>query len=366
MRILVFNWRDIKNPSAGGAEEFIHQIFSRIALKGNEVTLVTSKVPNLTKEEKIDGIRIVRSGGKFMTYLLSFFFYLRYKNNYDVIVESINTIPYLTPFYAKGKNMAILHHVGGRETYDLEVNPMMSSILTFLQKLTLLIYRSQKVVAVSPSTKAELVRSKLSDRNVALILNGVNIESSTEKFSKYVYPTIVYFGRVKPLKRVEEVIFAFQEVKGRVPDARLIIAGRGDKTYYDRLNKLAYSSRVKDIAFIGEIKEEDKPSQIGRCWIFVTASVKEGWGISVLEANKFGLPAVAYDVPGLRDSIKNGVTGYLVKNGDRDKLVEALVRLLTDDDLRIKMSESATRWAKSFDWNVSAERMLKEIGELHG
>jgi glycosyltransferase involved in cell wall biosynthesis len=156
------------------------------------------------------------------------------------------------------------------------------------------------------------------------------------------------------------LLYAFAKVISNVPQAELNIVGRGD---YIELARLAESLGIKQsVKFIGEVSEEQKYEILKRAWIFVTTSMKEGWGLSVIEANYFGAPAVAYDVPGLRDSINDGVTGLLVPSGNIEELAKAIVKVLNDTELRERLSQNARSWASSFSYERTAEEFAKVIG----
>src|SRR6476620_11875017 len=87
LRLLWFNWRDIKNPDAGGAEVFTHEVACRLAKKGYDVTLFTARFPNSRKREEIDGVKIVRDGGKYTVYNKARNHYKIYKQDYDIIID---------------------------------------------------------------------------------------------------------------------------------------------------------------------------------------------------------------------------------------------------------------------------------------
>src|SRR5665811_1558618 len=98
MDILLYNWRDIKNPEAGGAEVFTHENAKRWVEKGHNITWFTSVFPGCKKEEIIDGVNIIRDGGKFTVYLKAREYYQKqFKGKFDVIIDEINTMPFFNP-----------------------------------------------------------------------------------------------------------------------------------------------------------------------------------------------------------------------------------------------------------------------------
>ena len=104
---------------------------------------------------------------------------------------------------------------------------------------------------------------------------------------------------------------------------------------------------------------------MGEARVCVCPSVKEGWGITVIEANALGVPVVATDAPGLRDAVRHDETGLLVADAApevfSERLSDAVERLLTDETLLARLSSQALAWSRRFDWDSSAQRMAEVI-----
>jgi len=360
IRILVFNWRDILNPEAGGAEIHLHEIFKRIVQEGHEVTVVSSKYSGCKGYEEVDGVKIHRVGGKFLYGIaapLYYIFKLR-NDSLDVVVDDISKAPLFTPFYVKKPLIAIIHHLHDK-TFFRELPFPLALPLYLLEKLIPLTYRKTPFITVSESTKIELVNHHLPREQVAVIHNGINSYFSTGK--KAEKPLVVYVGRVKRYKQVDHLVRSFKIVKEEIPDAELVIAGKGDA--HDDILMLAEKLGVK-ITCLKEISEEEKVRLLQRAWVYVATSMKEGWCISVIEANACGTPVVAYNTPGLRDSVKDEETGYLVPHGDIEELARKIVKILTNHELRREMEEKAIKWASKFNWDKSAQKTLKVIEKM--
>ena len=358
MKILIFNWRDITHPQAGGAEKYLHEIGKRLADK-HEVTLFCSHYPGAPTREEIDGIEIVRSGGRFTTYMHAAVKYLAKlrRRDYDVIVDDINGVPFFTPLYSRKPIVAIIHHIVGWNIFRREL-PLPLAIVGYLCERSIpYIYRNCKFVTVSESTKEELKKFGIRECNITVIPNGIDLNPHLGK--KYERPRIVYFGRIKNYKRIDHVLKAFRIVMREIPDAELVIAGRGEAT---NLKNLAKNLNIdRSVMFMGEVNEKQKIEILSSSWVYVITSTKEGWGISVIEANACGTPAVAYDVPGLRDSVKHGYNGLLVENGNIEALANTIINLIKNDSLRKELSKNAVEWAKQFSWDRSAEMFERVI-----
>lgn len=361
MKILIFNWKDIKNPEHGGAEVFTHEIFKRISKRGHEVTIFSSEFKNCKKEEIIDGIRIIREGGKYSVYFKARKYYKNVfsKESFDVIIDEINTLPFFTPcFVNRGEILIALIHQLAREYWFYEtIFPINFIGYHILEDRFLKNYLEIPTITVSNSTKYDLIN--LGFKKVFLVSEGINFNPLRKLPKKSEKPEIIYLGRLKRAKRVDHVLNAFKIVKEKIPDAKLLIVGSGYLRNY--LEKIAGD----DVTFFGYVSEKEKIKLLSEAWVLINPSIREGWGINVIEANACGTPCIAYDVPGLRDSIVDGKTGILVKeNGSVEALANAIIRVLEDEKLRKRLSKNALRWAKRFSWDKSArefENIIKKI-----
>lgn len=359
MKILLFNWRCWKHPEAGGAEKYLYEICKRLAKK-HEITWFVARFKGSKEREFIDGMEIIRRGGKYTVYLHALLTYvgkLR-KRGFDVVIDDINGVPFFTPLYIwKPRKIAIVHHLVGWKIFSLELPWYLAIVAWFLERLIPLFYLNVCFVTVSPSSKKEL--EKMFIRRIKVIYNGLDerFKRGLKEVKKHKKPVIIYLGRWKKYKRIDDILEAFRIVKKRVKDAELWLVGKNIKEI-----------KMKDVKVFQRVSEEEKMRLLKKAWVFVTASIKEGWGITVIEANACGTPAIAYDVPGLRDSIVDGKTGFLVKeDGNAEKLAEAIIRVLTDDKLRDELSRNAIEWAKRFSWDRSAEEFEKIIkGVVNG
>lgn len=351
MKILFFNWRDITNPSAGGAELYLHEIGKRLA-KNHEVFLYCGKYKGCKERDELEGTKIIRRGGTFSIYMYAIFDYLfeLRRGNFDVIVDSINGVPFLTPLFVRKPKLAVIHHLVGRRIFFRELLFPFAFIAWTAEKIIPFVYRRIPVVTVSESSKKELVEFGIASEQVQVIYNAID-HKTLEPGVKYEKPLIAYVGRLKKYKRLNHLLEAFRFTKRRIPEVRLIIAGRGD--YTDLETSVKRLELEAWVSLRGEVSEVEKLDILQKAWIFVTPSMKEGWGVAVLEANACGTPAIAYDVPGLRDSIRDGKTGLLVPDGNIVALNDAIVKVLSNSEFRGKLSQNALKWASSFSWDTS-------------
>jgi glycosyltransferase involved in cell wall biosynthesis len=360
LRILWMNWRDMQNPEAGGAEVFTQEVAKRWVEAGHEVTLFTSQFPNCCKEEVIEGVKIVRAGGKYSVYWKAKEYYKKRfsKEDFDIIIDEINTRPFLTPKFVNNKEkiVALIHQLA-RE-YWLYETPFPISYIGyyFLENRWLRNYVDIPMVTVSESTRQDLI--ELGFKEVFVVPEGLNFKPIDRVLEKEIYPVIAYVGRLKRAKRPDYAVKAFKIVKDRFPDAELWVIGGG---YLRRKMEKFACDGVK---FFDRLSNKQRRELVKKAWVVVNPSVREGFGLNVVEANALGTPCVAYDVPGLRDSIQNGETGLLVESGDIQALAEGLLRILEDDRLRGKLSENALEYSRNFSWDRTAGEFLSIIMEI--
>ena len=361
-RILFVNWRDIRNPEAGGAEVHLHEISRRIATHGHRVTVLASSFKGSTAEEEIDGVRVVRCGGKF-----TFNFHvpgaikkLERREAFDVIIDDINKIPFYTPLYIRKPLLALAHHLFGH-TIFLETIPPLALYVLLSELMIPVVYKRTRLVVVSESTKEELVKRGLPAENIGIVYNAVDHSRYTPSGeAKPSRPLIGYVGRIKRYKRIDYLLRALQIVQARIPEVRLKVAGSGD--YLDSLVVLAGRLGIEDrVDFMGFVSEQEKIDMLREAQVVVNPSSKEGWGVTVIEANACGTPVIASDVPGLRDAVVDGETGFLVSYGDVEGFAARIIQVLEDGSLRKRLSDRGVEWAGKFNWDNSADAMLKAI-----
>jgi glycosyltransferase involved in cell wall biosynthesis len=364
MRILVLNWQDITHPLSGGAEVHLHNIFSRIARRGHEVTLFCSSYPGAQREQVLDGIRIIRAGGRqLFNFRVPLAYFLRFRRErYDVVVDDLNKIPFFTPLYVREPLVGIVHHLFGRSIFA-ETNPLVGFYVYLMERCALFFYRLYHIpfFVVSPSTREEMQARGFTPAELYLVYNCVDHALHHPEASRRSrIPLIGYFGRLKKYKGVDQFIRAAAVVRASHPELRVLIVGEGDdRPRLERLTAVLGLQQV--VTFTGYVPEQRKVELLQEMWFGVTTSSKEGWGLTVLESNACGTPVIASDVPGLRDAVKNGETGLLFTHGDREDLAGKIRMLLDDPVQRRRLSDNAISWAGQFNWENAAEKTLEVL-----
>jgi glycosyltransferase involved in cell wall biosynthesis len=357
LKILWLNWRCWLNPAMGGAEVFTREVAKRFAAAGHDVCLFTSEYAGCQREEVVDGVRILRAGGRFSVYLQAARFYRKNlsKDNFDIVIDEINTVPFFAhKFVKKGEKVFALIHQLAREYWLYEMPFPLGQIgFYFLEDRWLREYKALPTLTVSNSTKEDL--RSLGFNNVSLIPEGLNFSPLSSVGPKSQQPVIVFAGRLKQAKRPDHAIIAFKHVKKVIPDAELWILGDGP--FRNQLEKLA----CPGVTFFGNLGNIERRNLIAQSWVLINPSVREGWGLNIIEANALGTPTVVYDVPGLRDSVINGETGLFAQAGNVMALSNQLIAILKNHKLREKISKNALAYSSKFDWENTYDSFQKAI-----
>jgi glycosyltransferase involved in cell wall biosynthesis len=370
VRIVVTNWRDPWHPQAGGAERYAWEMALGLTARGAAVRFVTARAPGQSRRERRDGIEIVRLGGQFTVYPLVAGWLLAHRRSVDVVLDCQNGIPFFTPLVLPRRVpvLCVMHHVHTAQ-FGVHFPAWMASVGRLLEgPAARLAYRRQACVAVSPSTVTAMRERLRWTGDIYLIPNGspvpVRPPASPPPASPppgpdpaaVQAPRLAWVGRLVAHKRPELILPLAQrgftvEVIGRGPDAKALSAAIGSA------GDLAGS-----VVLRGFLSEEDKQAVVGESLLHLNTSQGEGWGLCVLEAAALGVPTVAYDVEGLRDAVRDGQTGWLVKDGeDLADVVERAAAELADPGRRAQVAAACRAWAAQLSWERSTARMASLV-----
>jgi glycosyltransferase involved in cell wall biosynthesis len=357
LRVLVLNERDSDHPRAGGAEVHVTEIFQRLAARGMDVTLLTTSFPGGADDTTSGGMRIRRLGRIRTYYPRAAWHCFREtrRGRYDVVVECLNKLPFQSPAYAAVPVVAIAHHLFGESAF-LQVSWPVAATVWAMERTIPWLYRDASFVSISESTRDDLVGRGISGDRIEVHHCGIRRSTVAPIDWAKRGCRIAYVGRLERYKQVDLLLRAVAKLGDRFPDARLDIIGRGADR--ERLEGVAREVGVQDRThFTGFVSDAERDRLLARARVCVCPSAKEGWGLTVIESNALGTPVVATDAPGLRDSVDDGETGFLVPDGDVDAFARQIAALLSDDELGPRMSRTALEWSRRFDWDLAANRM---------
>jgi len=361
MKIFVNNWRCIKNPLAGGAEIYFQEIFKRIVSMGHSVTQLAVIFKGAPEKEDIDGVHIIRVGEK-NTFNFSVYRELPHyldEDNYDIVIDDLNKIPFYSPWLTKKPVLALLMHLFRKSIFS-ETSIPFASYVYLTESIIPWCYKKNNFAVLSPSTKQDVIKMGIKPETIVVIPPGVDLNYFKPDYKVKQPNLIIHAGRLKRYKSVDHLLWATQMLAGKRKDFKVVIIGGGDDL--PRLKDLAKKLAIDDyVTFTGYISEQEKLNYYQKATLLAENSIKEGWGMIVIEANACGTPVVAANSPGLRDAVLDQKTGFLYDYGNIEQLARKIELLLDDKNLNRQMAEAGLEWAKNFSWDNCAKETIKII-----
>jgi len=362
-RILLLNERDLRHPRSGGAETHVFEIMSRLVARGYAVTQLAAGFAGGAPLEKIDGVEVRRLGSLARYYPAAATTCAREtrRGDFDVVVECLNKFPFFSPLYSAVPVLALCHHLFGETAFQQVAWPIAAAVFC-AEKLLPFAYRQQRFITISESSRSDLVRRGIARERIDVSLPGIRRPQLRPRPLRERPPRIVYVGRLERYKRVDVMLRAASQLVARYPELEIAVIGRGaDRERIERLtHELGLASRTR---FLGFLDDDERDRWLADSRVCVCASEKEGWGLTVIEANAVGTPVVASDAPGLRDSVRHGETGWLAPIGDVAAFETRSAELLAADAPAEAMAQRALAWAGRFDWDAAASEMEAAIAE---
>lgn len=371
MKILIFSWRDIRHPGWGGAEVLTMELAKRWISKGCQVSIVSSKFPGCLNFETLNRVKIFRpatlpsfSPPKYIRYLLETYKFYRHHlaGKYDLVLDQVHGLPFFTPLFVREKTILFPLEVAQKIWfYEMPFPFSLAGYLAELFYITL--FRNVPFLTISPSTEKDL--KKLGAKKIMTIIPGINFSPLPHFPHKSKTPLFVSLGRITEMKRITDTLQAFRLLHKEIPLIKLIIIGQGKDPYLQRLKNLCCQMAIEDrVNFTGYVSEKEKKRLLSQAWFMVSTSLKEGWGLVVIEAAACGTPTVAYRVAGLVDSIKDGKTGLLCRKNTPEELARNIKILLKNPSLRKEISRNALSYSRSFSWDKAANEAFAIFGQI--
>ncbi len=363
MNILWFTWKDRKNPLAGGAEFFNEGLAKKLVENGHNLIFIVGGSNGLPDEEYRNGFKIIRVGNKFSVYIRAYFFYKRYLSHWpEIVIDEMNTLPFFTKFYVKQRSILIVHQLC-REIWFYQMPYPLNLIGYFLEPIYLRLLNDMKIMTVSDSTKNDLLKFGFLERNISILPEGIEVSkiSNVSKLVKFNKVTLLSFGTIRPMKRTLHIIKAFELAKKKFKDLELIVAGDVQGRYGRKVIKYINKSIYRDsIKYLGKVNFDIKMELMQKSHLIIATSVKEGWGLTISEANSQGTPAVVYNVDGLRDSVKNLYSGLICdKNNPLDLSIKILQAL--DEKVYDSLSRNCYEFVKPLNFKNCYDKFIFNI-----
>lgn len=359
--VLFVNWRDTKHPEGGGSERYVERMATGLARRGYRVTIQCAAHVNGPADEVVDGVRFRRRGGRFGVYLYAMLAVLQLSP--DVVIDVQAGMPFFSRLVARCPVLVLVHHVH-REQWSAVVGPFLGRIGWWIEsRVAPLLYRGCRYLTVSDETRRELAGLGVATSRTDVVRNGLD-EAPPVRAERDRDPTLVVVGRVVPHKRVEHAVDVVARLAHRWPKLRLEVVGHG--WWLENLRRHIEQCDVADrVTLHGFVDEQDKHEILARSWVHLCPSVKEGWGIVIMEAAAHGVPSVAYRrAGGVSESIVDTETGLLAD--DYEDLARHVDQLLADDELRNAMGDAGRDRAGTFAWDNSVAEFEAVLVETAG
>ena len=348
MRFLMLNWRDPKNPLSGGAERVTLAYLVALVRRGHEVYWYANSFPNCLPEEMIEGIHIVRGGGRGVSVLKACQWYRRQKP-FDLVIDQHHGIPWFAPWWCRTHCVAYIHEVLGPIWSAFYPWPF-SAVGRWQERWTHWLYRNVPFWTPSQCTRQSLEACGV--KSVTVIPNGVNtVALATLPEKPLELPLrLVVVSRLAPNKRIDHAIRAVKCLTEQGVEARLTIVGTGEVEA--PLRRLVAELQLSDrVSFAGPLSEADKDEQLQRAHFLLHTSLREGWGLNVIEANAMGTPSVVYPVAGLVESTLHDETGVVSEQETPESLAAGLVSVLNAPEKYSRYRIKAWNRAKTLHWD---------------
>ncbi len=361
MNILVFSWRDPRHPTAGGAEQVMHEHMKGWVEAGHNITLFSSRVIGLPGEETIDGVKIIRKGIQYFgVQIAGFLYYLKNRKSFDLVVDQFHGLPFFTPLYVRKPKLAVIQEVARevwlKNEFPFPFNLIVGIIGYFGEPFIFIFYRNIPFMTGSDSAKTSLVKVGIPSKNIEIINHGVIVEKLKPMPAKEKDKTVMFLGAISKDKGIDDVLETF-EVLEKIGKFNFWIAGRASEVYKRML-------RNKKLKYFGFVSEKKKFELLARAHVLINPSLLEGWGLVNIEANAMGTPVVAYNSPGLVDSVNDGVSGVICKENSPEEMAKNVYMILEDKKLYKKLQNGAINWSKKFDWQLAKKLSLALIERI--
>ncbi len=369
MNILCFSWRDPKHPLAGGAEQVMHEHMKGWIEAGHRVTLFSSSFKKAKTHETIDGVQIIRHGRQLLGVHISAFFWYVFlkKHKYDLVVDQFHFIPFFTPLYVRTQKIAVIQEVARNLWFRQPLPPVIRQLIGgvgyMLEPLFFLLYKKTLFITGSDSARHDLLKMGIPDKNINIIPHGLIIKTPKKMPSKEKIATITFLGAVTADKGIYDALKVFKILDSQ-GTYNFWVIGKAEGKFISLMKQKEREFEGR-LTYWGYVSQEEKFKLLAKSHVLINPSLREGWGLVNIEANAMSTPVVAYNSPGLIDSVSTS-SGIIVSQNTPKQLFQEVVNLFNNKRLYSKLSKGAEDWSKQFSWQESKKQSLRLIESIYG
>ena len=362
VKILILTWKDPGDPEAGGNEVTLLELARRLAGQGHSITWFTRRFQGVPCAERRQGIRFVRIGGKWTVYFQAYRFYRRLQDKPDVVMDVINVAGWLTPLYVREPILAFANQLVDR-VFFCQWPFLLAHLGRYWERFQYRWYRDVPMVCYSPSVRKDMGDVGIPDGNILPITLGVDHQRYLPG-AKSSTPLFICVSRLANWKRIDACIRAMPEVCRKHPTAKLVVVGKGPAGA--RLKRLVARLRLagkvefadQNVFFYEPCPADRKIPLLQQSWALLQMSIKEGWGLTISEANACGTLAIVSGAPGLRDNVRHMHTGLvLAEHPTTEEIARAMCLIIENPALRAELEGHAVQNTSALDWRRSAETL---------
>lgn len=370
MNILILSWRDPRHPLAGGAEQVVLEHCKGWIQAGYNVTWFSSRFNSSPIQDEIDGVFVIRDGGQYLgVQIKAFFYYLKNKDKFDLVVDQFHGIPFFTPLYVRKPILALIQEVAGKvwllNPLPFPLNLIVGVVGYLLEPFVFLLYKNTQFMTGSESAKNEVSRLGIPLSNITVVPHGVILPTRKLKRELLTPPVVTYLGIISRDKGVEDVLKTFAILASRSNYQFWIVGKPETPSYMEKIllisKRLGLDGKIK---FWGYVSQDKKFELLSKSNVLVNPSVHEGWGLVNIEANVVGTPVVCYNSAGLIDSVSDGQSGIVLKINTPLEMANVVQEIIGNNELFNKLKIGSEKWSRNFTWKASRVISLKLVQKL--
>lgn len=365
-RILILNWRCPTNPLSGGAEKVTLEHAKAWVQHGWDVVWLAGSYQGNKGYEVISGVHIYRYGGPVSIYFTAWWFYwTKWNGNFDLVIDEFHGIPFLSPIWAfKSKKLAYIHEVA-QEIWD-EMYPFPVNLIGKLyENIYFSLYKNTPFLTGADSAKKDLQRYGIPEKNITVLRHGLFLNPVKEIPKKQDNLTLIFVARLVKMKGIEDALRLCAHVKKENPKFSLWIVGDGENDYVKFLKQLTEDLDIKEnVIFHGYVTEAKKIRLYQKAHFLVHTSIREGFGLVVIEANSQGTPAAVYNSPGLQDVVEEGINGFKIEKKQFGDFARKITEVYKNEEQYNKLIKSSIESSKKYDWEELTNTSTQYIHKI--